>query len=84
METQPDLEFKIRKILADNARLNVNVSILSCEADLYKAGMTSLAAVSVMLALEDQFEIEFSGEFLKRSTFSNIDSIEKAVTKSIG
>jgi len=47
--------------------------------DLYRAGMTSHATVSVMLALEEAFEVEFPDEMLNRSTFASIASIRSAL-----
>ncbi len=48
-------------------------------ADLYDAGMTSHASVNLMLALEDEFDVEFPDELLTRSVFSSIESIKSAI-----
>lgn len=48
----------IRQILADVARLDVSVDALDDQADLYEAGLSSLATVHVMLAIENAFNIE--------------------------
>lgn len=42
--------------------------------------MTSHASVNLMLALEDEFDIEFPDEMLTRSAFESISSIESALT----
>ncbi|MCP2243370.1 Phosphopantetheine attachment site [Lentzea aerocolonigenes] len=55
---------------------------LGDDADLYRAGMTSLACVSVMLALEDAFSIEFPDHLLQKQTFINIHSIRAALTEA--
>jgi acyl carrier protein len=47
--------------------------------DLYRAGMTSHATVTVMLALEEAFGIEFPEQMLRRSTFASFAAIEEAV-----
>lgn len=52
---------------------------LSDTDNLYDAGMTSHASVSVMLGLEDALDIEFPDELLSRDTFSTIAAIEKAL-----
>jgi acyl carrier protein len=70
---------EIRKIIADHARLPVDVSTPAVDADLYQAGMTSHASVNVMLALEDRFDIEFPDRMLKRSVFESIASIAAAL-----
>src|SRR5262249_32357861 len=43
----------IREILSRHGRLSVDVRNLKDDSDLYSAGLTSLATVNVMLALED-------------------------------
>ena len=70
---------RIRKILADHARLSVDPATLSGGDDLYQAGMTSHASVQVMLALEDEFDVEFPDAMLKRSVFETIDSMAAAI-----
>jgi acyl carrier protein len=72
---------KIRNALAAHARLPVDVSTLSHDADLYQAGMTSHASVNVMLALEDAFDIEFPDRMLKRSVFESVAAITAALTE---
>ena len=53
------MEEKIRSILAEYGHLPVAVDKIRDEDDLYQVGMTSHASVNVMLALEDEFEVEF-------------------------
>jgi acyl carrier protein len=74
----------IRKVLAQHGRLSHNVSLLEPDSDLYDAGLTSLATVSVMLALEDHFNVEFPESMLSRRTFESLDSIAEAVAKLAG
>lgn len=46
--------------------------------------MTSHASVSVMLALEDAFGVEFPEPMLKKSTFESIASIANAIAELLG
>ena len=71
----------IREIIAEHGRLSADVSALAVGDDLYAAGLTSHASVSLMLAIEDAFDIEFPEELLKRSTFGSIAAIEEAVNE---
>jgi acyl carrier protein len=68
----------VRQILTQHARL-ADLQSLSDSADLYQAGMTSHASVNVMLALENEFEIEFPDHMLKRSVFESVDAIAEAI-----
>jgi acyl carrier protein len=71
----------IRRVLSDHARLPVATDTLDEHADLFASGMSSHASVSVMLALEDSFDIEFPDAMLKRSVFESIAAIEAAVVE---
>ena len=70
-------------MLSLHARLIVDVADLSDDDDLYKFGMTSHASVTVMLALEDAFEIEFPERMLRRGTFASVSSIQLALVELI-
>ncbi len=72
---------KVREILEKNGRLSIPVSELSDDSDLYNAGLTSLATVGLMLALEDEFNIEIPDSMLGRKTFSSIQSIVDVVER---
>lgn len=65
----------VRQLLQEHGRLHAPVDTLSSSADLYHAGLTPFAAIRVMLALEEQLEIEFPVRMLCRQTFVSIDSI---------
>jgi acyl carrier protein len=70
---------KVREILAQHGRLSGPIDDLSDSSDLYAAGLTSLATVGLMLALEEGFEIEFPDSMLSRKTFGSIASLVAAV-----
>lgn len=75
------MEQVIRTVLAEHGRLGVDVSTLGDTTDLYRTGLTSHAAVNVMLALEDEFDIEFPERMLTKQTFQSIESILQALTE---
>jgi acyl carrier protein len=75
---------KVRDIVAQHGRLSVQVTELADDSDLYSAGLTSLATVGLMLALEDGFEIEFPDSMLSRKTFGSIASLAAAVEQLAG
>ena len=70
---------QIRTILKEHARLSLAVESLAEDADLYAAGMTSHATVNLMLALENEFDVEFPERMLRRHVFESIASIRTAV-----
>jgi acyl carrier protein len=76
---QSTLVPEIRSILSQHGRMTVEQ--LQEGDDLYSAGLTSLATVAVMLALEDKFNVEFPDTMMGRKTFKSIESIADAITQ---
>lgn len=72
---------QIRAILGEHAKLSTDIAAVGDGDDLYAAGMTSHASVTVMLGLEDEWDIEFPQHMLKKSTFATIDSITEALAE---
>ena len=70
---------RIRTVVENYAKLPVGVKAIKDTDDLYQAGLTSHASVNLMLALEDEFDIEFPERMLKRTTFESIDAIAQAI-----
>lgn len=73
------MEERIRLILSEYAHLPIAVDTLSDDDDLYQAGMTSHSSVNVMLALEDDFDIEFPESMLTKGTFESVAAIRTAL-----
>lgn len=73
------LKERIRTIVGNHAGLGIAIESLDSSVDLYSAGMTSHSSVNLMLALENEFELEFPPDFLNRSVFESIDSIAFAI-----
>jgi acyl carrier protein len=78
------MEDRIRAVIGTHARLTLPANSLPEDADLYAAGMSSQASVSVMVALEDEFDLEFPDRMLKRSVFASIASIRVALCEIQG
>ena len=74
-----NLKDRIRNIVKDNVRIGVPFSTLDDSTPLYQAGMTSYASVQLMLALENEFSLEFPDVMLSRDVFESIDSIANAI-----
>jgi acyl carrier protein len=76
---EPSVVTEIKEILTQQGRMVVGG--IGETDDLYAAGLTSLATVAVMLALEDKFNVEFPEGMMGRRTFKSIDSIAAAITQ---
>jgi acyl carrier protein len=74
----------IRTILAEYGHLPVDMAKIRDGDDLYQAGMTSHASVNVMLALEDEFDVEFPEAMLRKSTFESVAAIRVALSELTG
>ena len=73
----------IRQLIASTAKLNVDVAALNDDSDLYDAGLTSLNTVNLMLAIEDQFDIEFDDDSLTRETFQSVNALSTVVASLV-
>ena len=78
------MEETIRSILGQYGNLPVEVDTIRDEDDLYQVGLTSHASVNVMLALEDEFDIEFPEVMLRKSTFESVAAIRVALGELTG
>jgi acyl carrier protein len=56
---------------------------LEPDTDLWDAGITSVQIVRVMIAVEDEFEIELPEQVLNRATFSTVQSIAQVVREQL-
>jgi acyl carrier protein len=72
---------EIRDLIAQHARLAVDVGTLSDDSSLYEAGMTSHATVNLMLALENSFDVEFPDSMLTRGVFESVSAIAAALSE---
>jgi acyl carrier protein len=71
----------IKSIVLEQIGLTIDPNSLTDTSDLYALGLTSLATVGLMLALEEQFDVEFPESMLGRSTFRSISSIADSIAK---
>lgn len=69
----------IRGLLAKAAGLPIPVTELEDGTDLYASGLSSFASVQLMLAIEEEFDIEFPDNLLNRKSFASISAIETTV-----
>ena len=73
------MQDQIRDVLAAHGRMAIDPREVDEQADLYELGLTSHASVDVMLALEEEFDIEFPDEVLKKSTFESVHNIAHVI-----
>jgi acyl carrier protein len=74
---------RIRTILNGSVGLQRDFSTIANGDDLYDAGMTSHSTVTLMVALEEAFDVEFPDHLLCRNTFMSVNAIVEAL-KEIG
>jgi acyl carrier protein len=65
----------VRQLLDKHGCLHMPVDEIANDANLYDAGLTPFAAIRVMLAMEEAFDIEFPVVMLRRRSFETIDNI---------
>ena len=68
-------EQAVREALAEVGNLDQDVTTLAADASLADAGLTSHAAVSLLLEIEDRLGIEFPPERMTPATMASIGAI---------
>ena len=71
---------RVRALLKTTGWLQTDIDTLADDSVLYSAGLTSHATVTLMLALEEEFDVEFPDSLLRRRTFSSVEAIVEALT----
>ena len=79
--SEQEITSEVREVIRAHARLPIEIDELADDADLFRAGMTSHASVSVMLALEDSFDLEFPDRMLTRQMFESVSSMRAAIAE---
>jgi acyl carrier protein len=74
----------VRLILREHGRLAVDVDSLTDDSNLYDAGLTSHASVTLMLALEERFDVEFPDRMLRRGAFASVAAIRVGIAELLG
>lgn len=71
----------IKEVIGEHIGVPFDAENFEPDGDLYAAGLTSLATVGLMLALEDRFDVEFPESMLGRSTFRSVAAIADVLAK---
>lgn len=69
----------IRRLLAALGQHSLDPTPLDDDDDLFRAGLKSLGVVRLMLAVEEEFEVEFPESMLRREVFASVTRICHAV-----
>lgn len=77
--TNETITATIREVLAAHGRLSSDVASVGDDENLYRLGLASHATVNVVMALEDELDIEIPDELLVKDTFTSISSIRDAL-----
>lgn len=78
------MKLQIRSLLARIGEFPATPEALPDCADLHEAGLSSYGTVELMVAIEEEFGVEFPDTLLTRATFSSIDSVAAAVADLLG
>ncbi|MGH2959459.1 MAG: phosphopantetheine-binding protein [Solirubrobacterales bacterium] len=79
-ETTTQLTSSVRDLIAENSELELTEAI-SNDDDLFAAGMQSLDCVRILVAVEDEFEIELPNDRIDRSIFSSVTNLTAVVAE---
>lgn len=74
---------QMNALIAENSALTPE-DVGGSADDLFAAGLSSLDCVRILLAIEDEFEIELDQEIINRELFSSVEKLCAAVSDAIG
>lgn len=77
-----EIDQQICEIVADNSALSLDD--VTAAANLFDAGLSSLECVRILLAVEDEFNIELPEDVINRELFSNVANLRAAVDQALG
>jgi acyl carrier protein len=77
------LQQQVRELVAENSSLAPE-EIGDWSNDLFDAGLSSLDCVRILLAIEDDFDVELSEDIINRELFSTIENLAAAVEDAVG
>ncbi|MGK6327846.1 phosphopantetheine-binding protein [Erwinia sp. DT-104] len=70
---------RIKTIATENLSELLGATSLQNEDNLYDLGMTSLQAVTLMIALEENFSIRFPHTALNAQSFESVNNINSVI-----
>lgn len=73
----------IREVLAQVTEIE-NPGALTDDDDLYRAGLTSLETLQVLIRLEERFGVTIPDEALGREIFASITAIDDVIDRYLG
>lgn len=77
-----EIEQKMREIVTANSALAAED--VAAAMNLFDAGLSSLDCVRILLAVEDEFDIELPEEIINRELFSTIANLCSAAGQASG
>ena len=77
------MKAKIRSLLERLGEFPATADALADGADLHAAGLSSYGTVELMVAIEEEFGVEFPDTLLTRATFGSIESVAAAVSSLV-
>ncbi len=74
------MKAKIRALLERLGEFPAGPDALRDDADLHAGGLSSYGTVQLMVAIEEEFGVEFPDTLLTRATFGSIEAVATAVS----
>lgn len=74
-----DIIAQTRELIVENSSLEAD-AVIDPDADLFAAGLSSLDCVRILLAVEDELDLEIPEDLINRELFSTVNKLSAAVT----
>jgi acyl carrier protein len=83
-ETAPSVQQRLALIVRAHLRAVGPESPISADTPMRDLGLDSLAAVDLLFAVEQAFEISFPDSLLTENTFATLGTLQSAVERVLG
>ena len=77
------IEERVKKLLVNNAELSKGFDEITNDEDLSLIGMNSITYIKIIVAIEDEFDIEINDEDLDYRMFGNINKISELIKEML-
>ncbi|MCX8131452.1 MAG: acyl carrier protein [Clostridia bacterium] len=74
---------KVKQIIAENLEMKESIQIMNLDLKLIDIGVNSITFIKIIVAIETEFDFEFSDEDLDYNKFPNIDALVSYVKNKI-
>jgi acyl carrier protein len=78
-----EIELRLRELLREGVEVNKPVEEIGFDEDLTSLGLNSISFIKLVVAVEEEFGVQFSDDDLDYNILANISSIASYIRKML-